>query len=78
MGETVEARLQSARQKQQEAIKLRASMEAKKDAVVAKRAELMQRLQAEGFDSPEAAVAEVAKLSAEVDTLLAEIEEMAK
>lgn len=78
MSETVEERLQSARQRQQDALRLRATMEANQDAVKAKRDELLLRLKELGFDSPDEALAEVSRLSEEVDTLLAQIERLSQ
>lgn len=78
MGNTDEElaeRLQSLKVQQQEANRRVAQAEAKQDAVQAKKAEVMESLKNQGFDSPEAARERVESLGKEVDAVLQDIEE---
>lgn len=71
----IETRLQDLKVQQQEANRRVAQAEAKRDAVEAKKAEVLAALKEQGYDSPEDARARVDELSEEVETVLEDIEQ---
>lgn len=75
MADDIENRLQTLRSKQQDAQRRYAQAEAKLDAVRAQKTALLKGLKEQGFPDAKAAQKRVTELSAETDSILAQIEE---
>lgn len=71
----IETRLQSLKDRQQEAARRYAQAEARLDTVRARRDELMDALKEHGFDTPSQAREKVNELSGEVEQILEKISE---
>jgi chromosome segregation ATPase len=75
MADDVESRLQALRTKQQDAQRRHAQAEAKLDTARSQKQALLDGLKKQGFPDVKAARARVQELSAETETILAQIEE---
>jgi Holliday junction resolvasome RuvABC DNA-binding subunit len=75
MSTDVEKRLTELRSQQSEAQRRLATAEAKRDQVVARKAEALEALKGMGYESPEEAATAAQELSAQTEAILAQIEE---
>ena len=73
--ESVEARLQAVRSKQQEVQRTHAQTEARLDAAKARKEELLSKLKERGFSSVEQARKRVTELQELTESALADVEE---